>query len=563
MTKWKRVVPIPKVSNPSLFKGLDQESLIKETYGESEFKEVRPAMMSSHKNFTTDKKWNGLYDFNQRKQQTEEAVKRLKLFNKLKNKNKKHDPLPVPGSAPIKVNLVKNNNQYPRSTKYYYTTRLERIDFDKEKMNDIYKGKSIPIKEPQGAKKDVKSRYSIYSPDFGANLDDANPFGNRYTCRCGATQMQVNEGMICPNCGHPVEYKGDDFKMFGWVTLEDDYVIHSGLYKSIEFFIGKTALGHILDYKDEKDENGFSVQMELPKDEPFAYIGMMGFHEHFDEIMDHYLKVKPDKAPYYEDIMNDRDKVFTHSIPVYTLLLRPYRMKDDKFDFTDINGNFQMIAKLGALLNNKKSIKGRGTNKIRNELLFDLQFNINEVYDAVIKIMSSKKGVIRSLYGGRCNYTSRAVITPNWRLRTDQVKLPYHSLCELLQQSIINILNRTYGMPMHTARAIWEKAQDDYDERVYCIIKYIISAYKEGIPVFINRPPTIQYGSILAMYCVGISGDNPNDFTMEVPLLVLPALVADKQHCPAGLKGSVKIMWLGSWEPLKPLCQICKLVSGA
>jgi hypothetical protein len=29
------------------------------------------------------------------------------------------------------------------------------------------------------------------------------------------------------------------------------------------------------------------------------------------------------------------------------------------------------------------------------------------------------------------------------------------------------------------------------------------------------------------MYCVGISGDDPENFTMELPLLILPGLNAD------------------------------------
>lgn len=29
------------------------------------------------------------------------------------------------------------------------------------------------------------------------------------------------------------------------------------------------------------------------------------------------------------------------------------------------------------------------------------------------------------------------------------------------------------------------------------------------------------------MYCVGISGDDPENFTMEIPLLILPSLNVD------------------------------------
>ena len=44
------------------------------------------------------------------------------------------------------------------------------------------------------------------------------------------------------------------------------------------------------------------------------------------------------------------------------------------------------------------------------------------------------------------NYTGRAVIAPDRTLRSDQVKLSYHSLVGLMQQVIINILHKSYNM---------------------------------------------------------------------------------------------------------------------
>ena len=157
-------------------------------------------------------------------------------------------------------------------------------------------------------------------------------------------------------------------------------------------------------------------------------------------------------------------------------------------------------------------------------MLYDLQFNFNEVYNEVVKIMSSKKGIIRSLYGGRYNFTCRAVIVPNWKLRTDQIRLPFKALVKLLEYSIINILHNSYGIPMFEARSEWNEAFISYNQRIWDIVNYIIKAHPEGIPFIINRNPSLNYGSILQMYCIGISGNDPNNYTMELPLLILPAL---------------------------------------
>ena len=49
-----------------------------------------------------------------------------------------------------------------------------------------------------------------------------------------------------------------------------------------------------------------------------------------------------------------------------------------------------------------------------------------------------------------------------------------------------------------------------------------------GLPVLINRNPTISYGSILQMYCVGISDPTEKfEYVMQLPLQILPLLAAD------------------------------------
>ena len=55
------------------------------------------------------------------------------------------------------------------------------------------------------------------------------------------------------------------------------------------------------------------------------------------------------------------------------------------------------------------------------------------------------------------------------------------------------------------------------------IIEGIIRSYEHGIPVLINRNPTINLGGILSMNCVKIA----DGFTMASPLPILEGLAAD------------------------------------
>ena len=504
-------------SDPKYFRGEEREAFFNNYDERGKYVRVNPTKGSESKFFKVESEWRGISDFVQRQLDLDQKAALIR----------KIEPVKEQKQIPRRSYNASVTLSYPNSDKFEYVTEIHRINFDEERKNDFNLGRGIKIEKPQGVKKDVKDPNSIYSPEFGPTFDDANSYGSRHSCQCGYTKTQQNEGTKCPICGTTVVRKDDDFTKCGWIILENDWVIHAGLYKSIEFFIGKTQLTNILDVKDEKDENGFSIKVEREEEDKYYDYGMIGFREHFDEIMDFYLKLNPNKKEYYDDIMSDRDKVFTHSIPVFTTLLRPYHLNGDKFAFQDTNKYFNMMAMLGAILNYKDAVRARRAKKTRNQLLYNIQCNIMEIYDEVIKIMSSKKGIIRSLYGGKFNFSCRAVIVPNWTLRTDQIKLPFKTLVKLLEHSIINILHNTYGMAMHTAKAVFDKAYTDYDERVWKIVNYLIKANNNGIPFLINRNPTLSYGSILQMFCIGISGNDPENYTMEIPLLILPLLNAD------------------------------------
>ena len=124
--------------------------------------------------------------------------------------------------------------------------------------------------------------------------------------------------------------------------------------------------------------------------------------------------------------------------------------------------------------------------KNKYELLYDIQVQFNLLYTELVKILKGKKGDIRSSIGGRYSFSERSVIKQDVYLMPDQVKLPYHGLCELLQQVIINILVRTYNFSYAEAYKKWYKAQIGFDQIVYDIIDGLIKDSDGGIPVLIN-----------------------------------------------------------------------------
>lgn len=417
------------------------------------------------------------------------------------------------------------NVTYPYSEEYEYETTLERINFDDEREIDLLTNNGFIVSDSNGIKKDLKDPNSIFSPKFGQTLKDLNPFANRYRCECGQTQHKINDGIKCKHCGTKVRYVDDNFDYTGWIVLNDPYVIiHPGLFKSIEFVIGKDILNNILKVEKPKDDDGHDMDIEPPADEPYYNIGMLEFSEKFDEIMRYYINKKKTKMSYFEDIMQHRRSVFTHSIPVFTTLLRPFEMDAKAFYYEDTNSIYTMINKLKTSINNE-SLKIFRITKPKLQYLYDMQLKVNELYNSIEAILSGKKGALRTLIGGRYNFTSRDVIVADPLLRIDEVSLPYAALTELLQQSIINILHKSYSMSYSDAYDFWYKSCIIENDTIKDIINSLIRNHKtgRGIPVLINRNPTINYSSILQMYCTKMT----SGYTMGIPLQILKGLGAD------------------------------------
>ena len=415
---------------------------------------------------------------------------------------------------------LKVNMSYPYNPDYDYKTYLERVNLDEKREESIMSGNGFLITQIQSTKKIVKAPNGIFSPKFGQGIGDKHPFEDDYRCSCGNLRGRKYAGRKCDNCGYPVEKVGDNLSFFGWIVMYDYYTIHPGLFKALGAFIGKQKFLNIITPFEQKDENGFTVPPEQIKDEPFFGIGISKMKERIDEILEFYRT--PSKQEKYDDLVKDKDKIFTHSIPVFSLILRPTREDDSKFTFEETNKCYQILTRLVATVNNKY-FKGQRRNKTKEQLLFDITMKFQELYEMIEKILSGKKGAIRSVFSGRCAFSSRDVIVPGPKLRSDEIIMPYQAMVELLQQSIVNILQKSYNIGYDKAYSIWQNAQRQYDEKIYNIIMSIIRSYPRGIPVLLNRNPTICIGSILQMYVIDVC----KPYALKVPLGILPALAAD------------------------------------
>ena len=429
------------------------------------------------------------------------------------------------------------NLSYPSDPVYEFTSYLETINMDDERKSDLLNGKGFVITASKGIKNALKDDNGIYSKKYGQQLGDMNPYINRYRCECGKTESRINNGIICPNCHKPVKKVDDRYDYYGWFVLINHIVIHPMIYRKLDFFFGpgerggkgskkdkkkQTKLYNMLQYKRKIDKDGHAHPLDkVPKNQPFYGIGIAEFEKRFDEIMDYYLKQYPKKKPYYDDIMADREKVFTHSLPAFTTCLRPFNINEETktMSYESINAKYSLISTLVYYINHSENDMDAYEKQMQS-YLFDLQNTFNDIVTEIINILKDKKGKLRSLISGRFNFTARAVIVQNPNLRIDQVTMPYAAMVIMFEQKIKNILCRSHGYSPNDADQQWQKALINPDKEVCMILDSLI---ENGVPILLNRNPTIAYGSILCLYVVKYT----MDLTIGVPLQVLKFMNAD------------------------------------
>ena len=434
------------------------------------------------------------------------------------------------------------NIKYPRDPNYDYFAKLETLDLDKEAEKDLSNNHGFIIKEPQPINKTIKSEWGIFSSKFGRSLQDDTQ-QHRFSCKNGCTQgafyaVPDDANFRCPICGTEVKLVGDDFTFFAYIKLKDEYaIIHPTLFIQLESLIGKDNLANIIEPSIEQDSNGNPMSMydkrifkkknarrykkKTKLDAKYEGIGILGLRDHFQEIIDYFYKGKATKKLVYDHIMANKEKVFIHSIPVYTTQLRIAKVENKRFTFEKTNADFNLLASLAAKIN-KDNLSVYRNRKYQNQVLWDMQMKLMSLTTEIHNILTGKKGTMRSTISGRTAFSSRIVIVPDPSLRSDEVSLPYYSLVLLLEQIIINILQSSYNITYAESYKIWYYATLRIDQRVLDIINNLIKMDK--IHVLINRNPTIFYQSIVWKRVVKCNTDS---IVMGLDQFVLTGLTAD------------------------------------
>ena len=433
---------------------------------------------------------------------------------------------------------------------------VSTLDLNEEFKKDIATGKGIILKSPEAFDKRGEKIYDgLQSPFFGADYNNDSEFNARYSCACGKlVGAMYDDGMtVCPECGTLVEFSETDLKKFGWVYFHEYKVLtpiyHAKLTSLLGSSDGKSYLDMIIKVKNKRigeEHTDDEIDMINKYGCPYIGKGLTWLSEHIDDVLEWYMKKRGNKkedkkSELYRELKEDKFKMFTKALPVYSSALRTEMPgeKECKLYKMKINTIFQAIIRCSNdiynIIHRPRVIEcGDKLPQTDQEdidiLLAKIQEHAYAIFHEEFAAIDGKHGIIQAkLIGGRHDFTSRTIIVPGGHvLGADEVCLPYLSFLFLYKNEIINEYRRVFGCGIYEANNIIMRAADSFNPDVYKIMEIVLEERRNHnlYDLVISRNPCINVGSH-GGFKVAYIKPNIEDKTLTINTRVLATMNAD------------------------------------
>lgn len=409
--------------------------------------------------------------------------------------------------------------------------------------DEVMRGTATVLTNKEGIKlekkKIVPQEGGIYADVMGQLVDDDINI-NEYSCspNCRNLVGRIYEGQICPICHQVVKNNfGANITKNGWINLDKYKVVVPAAWKKLIRLIGASVLDDIISFNDNIDFQGNVVIGSFQKDSkrPYSRIGMIEFYKRFEEIMKYYgkIKKKPQEA---EFLIRFKNRIFTSKIPVISQHLRPafINSSEKMFKYDGINASYSIIISNAAMIS-KSQITNRYMNI--NKSLYTIQKELEKMYVMILQKLDGKKKLMRrKIQGTKMSWSSRMVITANTGTTygIDHIVISYKAFFELYFFEIINCLKRGVVTQFFVDKTIYEiiewldvlKYSIEVNPVIYKVMKWLIDNNEDGLWCLVNRPPTMDLGSLQMLRVVDVI-PNAKESNMRVPLTSLVPWNAD------------------------------------
>ena len=382
-----------------------------------------------------------------------------------------------------------------------------------------------------------------------------------YACNCRILNDKSLKGIQCPACNSVVRLQNNTFAKTGWIHFENNgqefHLLSPVFYLMFAKIIGKTELQKILQFGVKLDVNGNVIRD--PAQKKYHMLGLYQFQQRWREVLDFYFK--PDKhASVYAFILRNADQLFTSMIPVFPVALRPAVIADKTVKFAEVNNFYNYM--VGESQNLKMLTGEMLTEYTINHIMWRVQIHANQTFNYIIEAIGGKKKYLRNqIFGTRVNFGARNVISPNNPLvPINHIALPYLTCMELYKFEIIHMYRSLVGCSILQANSAWHQACAAPEKRFLKLIQELIAQAKvkfglPGLPVLINRNPTLQLGSIQRVIVSEVKEDF-TDLTMSIHNCILSLLGADYDGDVLAIIKLPDLYFYNAFEIFDPACSL-------
>lgn len=417
-----------------------------------------------------------------------------------------------------------------------------KIDMDQACREDFINGRGIRLTSVESFDKKGNKIYNgLQSPFFGSDYGDERAFADRYSCECGKCIGRPLEGQICPECDTEVQQYDTDLSRFGWVILDNFPIISPIFYNKLELALGSMDGGTKVIEGILKV--GFAKQSEAEYDEkdranlakhPFIKKGMRWLSEHIGEVLTYYEGRRKSASARFEELRFDMDKIFCHSIPIYSNALRVETPgeKGEKVFKVKTNTMMSSIIKCANKVN-EFSLEDADDPKlcyIIDRYLWQIQTDMASVWEEEFNTIKGKRGFIQNkVMSGRHNYSARnIIIAGSGYLHANEIEVCYSTFIELFRYELCSFYAKLKSCSIKTAQLEWNKAKNHFNSDFYNIMRCIIKDKKNApyIRLMINRNPSINFGAFLYCKIVRVK-PSVSDKTMTINTRIIKTLNAD------------------------------------
>ena len=369
--------------------------------------------------------------------------------------------------------------------------KFSRLNMESECMYDCINGKGFLISEPpfSDIDKTIRNIDGPRSPRYGTTYEDVDAFNERYRCQCGKSIGAAFEGELCPDCGTPIEYKDVDIKYTGYLNFSPYKLISPLFYHRLQTALSKKILENIISAENIITPNGmlrnYDDPIEVKKSKLMYHnIGLKNFYDHYEEIMEYFKTKRKARADMIDELIEEKDSVWTSKIPVYSTVLRPHHVSTESFYYCSQDREINPLTQI--------SINLKTASPIEVPIyLQQAQTRVNTLWATNFSLIDGKNGWTRAqCLGGEWNSSGRCVIVLDPTLHIDEVDMPYNAFLEQYKGHIIREICKDKGWTI-TKATNYLSSKFNYDDYVYSIMCKLV---EKGIRLIINRNPEVIAG---------------------------------------------------------------------